>query len=48
MKYLVVLQALPSCQAYSRHLSIYVQIGLLERGSLQYAKAVQTKNNKLF
>lgn len=37
MKYLGVLKALPSCQVYSRHLSIYVKIGLSERGSLQYA-----------
>ena len=37
MKYLAVLQALPSCQAYSRHLSMYAKIGLSERGSLQYA-----------
>lgn len=36
MKYLAVLQALPSCQDQSRRLSIYAKIGLSERGSLQY------------
>lgn len=48
MKFLIVLQALSSKQAQSKHLSAYVQIGLSERSSLQYAFAVQTKNNKLF
>ena len=46
-KRLTVLQALFDWQAQSKHLSIYVEIGLSERGKQHNAfYAVVTKNNK--
>ena len=38
MKFFIALKVLSSCQGHSGHLSMYVQIKLSERGSLQYAE----------
>lgn len=47
MKYHSELQAHSNQQVYSKHLKVYVQIGLSERGKIQaLATTVWTKNNK--
>ena len=47
-KHLTVLQALLDWQAQSKHLSIYVQIELSERGKPQNTLVVQTKQISCF
>jgi len=52
MKFLIVLQALSSTQAHSKHLRVYVQIEVLERGKLeddfQYSLQGKMKANRKY